>query len=229
MLTRSKVFFTEDAFARLRSSKVIVFGLGGVGSWAAECLVRTGITDITLVDFDTVARSNINRQLQATSVTVGESKAEALRRRLMDINPDADIKAVNGRYSEGTAGEFDLCAYDYVVDAIDSVADKALLILNATSCRDTMLVSSMGAAMRVNPGRVKVAEFWKVEGCPLARALRQRFKRSGHYPGRKFKAVYSDEASVAMPEGMKGSLCQVTAVFGMTLASLIVNDVIRGR
>ncbi len=150
MLTRSKFFFTEDAFARLRSSKVIVFGLGGVGSWAAECLVRTGITDITLVDFDTVARSNINRQLQATSVTVGESKAEALRRRLMDINPDADIKAVNGRYSEATAGEFDLCAYDYVVDAIDSVADKALLILNATSCRDTMLVSSMGEIGRAS-------------------------------------------------------------------------------
>lgn len=225
MLSRTEPFFSKAAFERLRSARVIIFGLGGVGSWAAECLVRTGVRRLTIVDFDTVAASNVNRQLQATAMTIGLPKASALRDRLLSIAPDAEITAIDGRYDEQTAPEFDIAGYDYVIDAIDSVADKARLILEAASCPSTVLFSSMGAAMRVDPGKVKVTEFLKVTGCPLARALRQRFKKSGVFPRRKFKAVYSDEQAVAIPPGVKGSLCQVTAVFGMTLASLVINDI----
>lgn len=123
-----------EAMTRLNSLNVIVFGVGGVGSCTAEALIRSGIGRLTIVDADRVAVSNINRQLMATTATVGQSKVEVLRRRLIEINPCAEIKAVECIYSEETAGEFNLCEYDYVVDAIDSLSDKALLLLNATSC-----------------------------------------------------------------------------------------------
>lgn len=224
MFTRTAPFFSDEAAHRLAEARVIIFGVGGVGSWCAEALVRTGIMHLTLVDFDTVAESNINRQMQATPATVGESKVEAMRRRLLTINPAADIVAIDGCYSESTAADFQLQEYDYVIDAIDSVADKALLIVNATQARSTRLFSSMGAARRVDPGKVSTVEFSKVTGCPLARALRQRFKKTGVYPRRKFKAVYSSEPAIIMPDGEKGSLCQVTSVFGMHLAALVIND-----
>ena len=118
-----------DEFA---TRNIIIFGVGGVGSWTAETLVRTGYTNITLVDADCVAVSNINRQLPATSLTVGEVKVDAMRRHLLEINPDANITAIHGYYTAETADNYDLKSYDYIVDAIDSLTDKALLILKAT-------------------------------------------------------------------------------------------------
>lgn len=224
MLSRTKPFFSDSAFLKLADANVIIFGVGGVGAWCAECLVRTGIRNITLVDFDTIAESNLNRQLEATSYNIGMPKADAMRQRLLEICPDANVTAIDGRYCERTAPDYDLAAYDYVVDAIDSVPDKALLIMNATLHERTVLFSSMGAARRVDPSKVRTVEFWQAKGCPLARALRQRFKKTGVYPRKKFKVVYSDEPAVDMPEGMKGSLCHVTAVFGMQLAANVIND-----
>lgn len=229
----------REAMARLNSLNVIVFGVGGVGSWTAEALIRSGIGRLTIVDADRVAVSNINRQLMANTATVGRSKVEVLRSRLLEINPGADIKAVERIYSEDTASEFNLREYDYVVDAIDSLSDKALLLLNATSCGPgTKTVSSMGAALKMDPARIAVAEFWKVKGCPLAAALRRKFKKSGVMPRRKIRCVYSDEllknvdspddSSGAMSYGKvvtNGALCHITAIFGMTLAGLIVEDV----
>lgn len=239
-----------DALGRLGRVRVIIFGVGGVGSWAAETLVRTGVSHLTIVDADRVAVTNINRQLPALSTTVGQVKTDVLRRRLLDINPEADITAVHGLYDASTAARYDLSAYDYIIDAIDSLADKALLILNATEAmrgRRVQFFSSMGAALKLDPSRIAVAEFWKVKGCPLAAALRRRFKKSGTFPAHKFKCVYSDElvpnspaylalladardatSDTAMTFGKvatNGSLMHITAIFGITLASLVICDV----
>lgn len=234
---RTERLLGAEAMAALAGVKVIIFGVGGVGSWCAESLMRTGLRHLTLVDADIVAVSNINRQAMATSSTVGMPKAEAMAARLRDINPEAEITAIQGLYTADTAEAFDLDSYDYIIDAIDSLADKALLILNATSTRRRFF-SSMGAALKSDPTRIGVAEFWKVSGCPLAAALRRRFKKSGNMPRRKFKCVYSpellenrpvaDDTSGAMSfnkVAVNGALCQVTATFGLTLASLVVNDI----
>lgn len=222
---------------------VIVFGVGGVGSWTAEALVRTGFSNITLVDADRVALTNINRQLPALRDTVGRVKVDVMAERLWQINPDAQVKAIHGLYTAETADEYDLAAYGYVFDCIDSLADKALLILNATrAMRPMRFYSSMGAALKTDPTRIATAEFWKVKGCPLAAALRRRFKKSGCLPARKFTCVYSDELVAQSPlydapeteiaDGSmtfgksvtNGSLMHITATFGLVLASLAVRD-----
>ncbi len=182
-----------DAMQRLSEKKVIVFGVGGVGSWCAESLVRSGIMHLTIVDSDRVCITNINRQLMATTATVGQVKTDVLRRRLLEINPNADITAIQGIYSAENRDSYHLEQYDYVIDAIDSLKDKADLILTAARLKNTVLFSSMGAALKMDPARIRVDEFWNVTGDPLARALRQRFKREKRFPARKFRCVYSDE------------------------------------
>ena len=180
---------TMDVVARQR---VIIFGVGGVGSWCAESLVRSGIRHLTLVDSDCVCITNINRQLQATTRTVGKVKVEVLKERLLDINPKAEINAIQEIYSAENAASFQLDTYDYIIDAIDSLKDKVHLILQATRCKGKFF-SAMGAALKMDPTKVQVAEFWQVQGCPLARAIRKRFKRDGTFPQRKFLCVYSKE------------------------------------
>lgn len=236
IFNRAERLLGEEALQRLNGSRVIVFGVGGVGSWCAESLVRTGVGHLTIVDSDRVAVSNINRQMMATTLTVGEVKVEALRRRLLEINPDADITALCEAYTPETASAFDLDSWDVVIDCIDSLSNKALLIERATSSR-ARFFSSMGAALKADPTRVAVAEFYQVKGCPLARALRQRFKKNGTRLRRKFKCVYSDEllpnlGGVAAATGsewdarkaaVNGSLMHITAIFGLTLAGLALS------
>lgn len=235
ILQRAELLLGDATMSRLSAKRVIVFGVGGVGSWCAEGLVRTGIRRLTIVDSDVVCPSNINRQLMATTQTVGRPKVEVLRERLLSINPHAEVLALQRTFCEETADSFGIGSYDYVVDAIDSLRDKALLIRTATDAGVT-LYSSMGAALKLDPTRIRVTEFWKVEGDPLARALRKRFKREGRYPIRKFQCVYSDEQSVGRApaagtgadsaEGhANGSLVHVTAIFGFTLAGLVVQDI----
>jgi tRNA A37 threonylcarbamoyladenosine dehydratase len=220
IFSRTALLFGEAGVERLRSLRVIIFGVGGVGSWCAESLVRTGVGHLTMVDCDVVCDSNINRQLMATTRTVGRPKVEVMRERLLEINPEADITAREEVFSAETAGNFNLDAYDYVIDAIDSLRDKALLILRACESK-ACLFSSMGAARKLDPQRVKVTEFWKVEGDPLARTLRKRFKHEGVFPARKFQCVYSDER----PSGeVGGTAAHVTAVFGLTLAAQVIQD-----
>ena len=182
-----KMYSREDIFQRggrllggdvmnsIATKRVIVFGLGGVGSWCAEALVRSGVVYLTIVDSDCVSVSNINRQLMATTATVGLSKVHVLRERLLEINPKAEITAIQDVYNEDSAESFHIEGYDYVIDAIDSLKDKAHLILNATE-KGVMLFSSMGAALKLDPMKIAVAEFWDVKGCPLGAALRRRFK-----------------------------------------------------
>lgn len=189
---RSELLVGEDVMERIAQKRVIIFGVGGVGSWCAETLVRSGIRQLTIVDSDRVCITNINRQLMATTKTVGQVKVEALKERLLTINPRAEITALQKIFTQETAEEFALDGYDYIIDAIDSLKDKALLILMA--CRtEAKLFSSMGAALKMDPTCIKVTEFWKVQGDPLARALRNRFKRDKQFPKRKFQCVYSDE------------------------------------
>lgn len=204
-------------FERLQQSRVILFGVGGVGGWCAEALVRTGLIHLTIVDCDVVADSNINRQIVATSANIGLSKVAQMRERLLLINPEADITAIHQRFSAETADSFHLDDYDFVIDAIDSVADKMLLIHQATSSRAT-LFSSMGAGRKTDTEQIRIAEFWHVEGCPLARALRQRMKKEDLLPQRKFLCVYSPELS-----SDSGTLAPIVGVFGMKLANLLLS------
>ena len=189
---RAELLLGDEALQRLSERKVIIFGVGGVGSWCAESLVRSGVRCLTIVDSDRVCITNVNRQLMATMRTVGQVKVDALRERLLSINPKAEIVALQRIFTRETAEEFELNSYDYVIDAIDSLADKALLIELTCQTR-ARLFSSMGAALKMDPTRIRVAEFWKVTGDPLARALRNRFKRLKVFPKRKFQCVFSDE------------------------------------
>lgn len=233
IFSRSRLLLGDDGMRRLSEVKVILFGVGGVGSWCAEALVRTGVRNLTIVDSDRVSVTNINRQLMATTETVGEVKVDAMKRHLLTINPEAQINAIDREFNETTAEEFHLEDYDYIIDCIDSLKDKALLIEKATRTK-AKFYSSMGAALKLDPTKVKVDEFWNVKGCPLARALRQRFKRQKRYPAKKFKCVYSDELvenrgndlSAETPDPRKarvnGSLMHITAIFGLTIAGLAI-------
>lgn len=232
-----------DAMERIAASRVIIFGVGGVGSWTAETLARTGFGHITIVDPDLVAPSNINRQLPALTSTIGRPKVQVVSERILDINPEATVTPLQAVYTADTASDFDLGSYDYIVDCIDSLSDKALLILNATATSGPRFYSSMGAALKLDPSRIATAEFWRVKGCPLAAALRRKFKKSGIFPHRKFTCVYSDELVKPHPgyipaeaDGAmtfnkavtNGSLMHITAIFGITLASLIIRHAAAG-
>ena len=197
---RAELLLGDEAMERIGEKRVIIFGVGGVGSWCAESLVRSGIKHLTIVDSDRVCITNINRQLMATTKTVGQVKVDALKERLLSINPSAEITSLQQIFTAETAESFELDTYDYIIDAIDSLKDKALLILMATSLpssrgdkRGAQFFSSMGAALKLDPTKIQVAEFWKVKGDPLARALRNRFKRDKQFPKRKFQCVFSDE------------------------------------
>lgn len=226
--SRTRLLVGDECAARLAETRVIVFGVGGVGSWCVEGLVRSGVSHITIVDQDRVCPSNINRQLMATAVTVGQVKVDALKEHLLEINPDADIDARHEAFNASTADSFGIGGYDYVIDAIDSLPDKMLLIRTACDA-GVKLFSSMGAARKLDPTCVKVAEFWRVHGCPLARSLRQGFRRSGQMPSGKFMCVFSDELldNAAKPDEphANGSMVHVTAVFGFTLAGLVIGDI----
>jgi tRNA A37 threonylcarbamoyladenosine dehydratase len=223
--------------------------LGGVGSWAAEALVRSGIGHITIVDNDVVSASNINRQAEALTSTVGVPKAAALMRQLLDINPACDVKAFNQVFSRETANLFDLEHADYVIDAIDTLPNKIDLIEmvlaaggggepGADGEREpdvVVLFSSMGMAQKIDPTKIKTADIWNSGGCPLARIVRQNLRKRAI--DKHFTVVYSNEQFPRVKEvtfapdlsGKKiinGSMVTVTAAAGMILASLVIGDVI---
>ncbi len=244
--SRSEAILGIEAIEELRTKRVILFGVGGVGSWCAEALIRTGLVHLTIVDGDTVQPSNINRQLPATRETLGRPKVEVLRERLLSINPEAEIKAINAMYepTPSLKGGEDLgealSEYDYIIDAIDSVAAKTDLIIRATRVRGLKVFSSMGAALRFDPTQVTTGELMSIKGDALAKAVRARMKKIGLKPYKKVKCVYSTEQAVRIQNTdryadriqtelpIKGSLMQVTAVFGCTLASMVIEDIRKG-
>lgn len=259
LFNRAELLLGSDVMEAVVGTRAIVFGVGGVGSWCAECLVRSGVGKLTIVDSDRVCVTNINRQLMATTKTVGQVKVEVLKNRLLEINPDAEITALQKIYNHETADEFDLNQYDYIIDAIDSLKDKALLILRACQTR-AVFFSSMGAALKMDPTQIRVAEFWKVRGCPLGAALRKKFKHMKVKPAHKFRCVYSEEllenrgpnhvcgtAANMCPKvidgpgdpalvnhewcsskaQVNGSMAHITAIFGFTIAGLVLDDIYR--
>ena len=200
--SRSEALLGAEVMEQLRTKRVILFGVGGVGSWCAESLIRTGLMHLTIVDDDVVQASNVNRQLPATRETIGRPKVEVLRERLLEINPEAEIEALQKRYEptpplpEGKESlDFHLEDYDYIIDAIDDVAAKTDLIIYASRVRGCKLFSSMGAALRFDPTQVRVAELFDVKGDALAKAVRARMKKSGMKPYKKVRCVYSLEPS----------------------------------
>ena len=218
MFTRTIQLIGEDGFRALQNARVILFGVGGVGGWCAETLLRTGIGHLTIVDFDKVDITNINRQVVATLDNIGQSKVLEMQKRLLTIAPEADIQAIDRQYNSETADTFDLAHYDIVIDAIDMVECKALLLYRATQA-GCKVYSSMGAGRKTDPQKIRITEFWKVQGCPLARALRTKMKKAGLMPASQIQCVYSEEIS-----GDQGTLAPVVGVFGMTLASLVINE-----
>ena len=254
IFNRIELLIGKSALEAIKELRIIIFGVGGVGSWCAESLIRSGVGHLTIVDSDCVCVSNINRQLMATTETVGEVKVEALKKRLLSINPQADIQAIQEIYCADTADSFHIETYDYVIDAIDSLDNKAKLIRHACET-PAILFSSMGAALKMDPLKIDVAEFWKVRGCPLGAALRRKFKKAKLFPAKKFKCVYSEEllsnqgeyhenddtfdtANHLSEEQQKndwhtskvqtnGTVPHTTAIFGFTLAGLVIQDILK--
>lgn len=261
IFNRTALLVGDALMQRIASCRVIIFGVGGVGSWCAESLVRSGIGQLTIVDSDRVCASNVNRQGMATVKTIGHVKVDALKEKLLEINPQVKVEAVQDIYSADTRAQYHLENYDYIIDAIDSLECKAELIRHATSLpRSVQFFSSMGAALKMDPTQIHVDEFWRVKGCPLARALRQKFKRSKCFPARKFQVVYSPELLPNLGEAasdfpradpqfenetgpgrqdlldhdwskqkaqINGTIAHVTAIFGFTLAGLVMQDIYR--
>lgn len=220
MFERTIQLIGQEAFDRMQQVRVILFGVGGVGGWCAETLVRTGIQHLTIVDFDTINETNINRQIVATGNNIGLSKVVQMRERLLAINPSADIVAIDQRYCAETSTNFQLSSFNYIIDAIDSVDDKVLLIHHACESGAT-LFASMGAGRKTDTEQIRISEFWKVEGCPLARALRTKMKKTGLMPAHKFQCVWSPELSAE-----SGTIAPIVGLFGMKLANLVINDII---
>ena len=231
---RLEALVGEPALERLREARVALFGAGGVGSWCAEALVRNGIGKLTVMDSDLVCETNINRQLQATRLTLGMPMVEALTARLGDINPDAEIIGHFESWNPRSSESFDLAAHDYIVDAIDSLGAKVDLIAR-TLAGGNVLFSSLGASRKLDPTRIRVDSFWDVEGCPLGKHMRKRLRNRG--ATRDFQCVYSNENLPGLsPEitddqddterRIHGSAVHVTAVFGLVLAGLVVQDVV---
>ena len=225
----------EEALEKLSRASVLIFGAGGVGSWCAEALVRCGIGKIGIVDSDTVCASNINRQLQATTLTLGLPKAEVLRQRLLQINPECEIAAFNQMFCRQTSNIFGIEKHDYIIDAIDSLGCKLDLIETACAASGKFF-SSMGMARKMDPSRIKIAQIWQTTACPLARLVRQGLRKRGFCGS--FTVVYSDEvipmthnqteSGTAADTGKKtinGSAVTVTAPAGMFLASLVLRDI----
>lgn len=219
---RLKLLIGEENFLKLNSSTVAVFGVGGVGSFTVEALARSGVGHLVLIDKDNVDETNINRQIHALSSTVGKSKVEVMRERILDINPAAQVDTIQKFFlPDENVEDFFICRYDYVVDAIDTLTAKIFLIEECRR-RGIKIISSMGAGNKLDPTRFKVADIFQTSVDPVAKILRKKLKERGV---KNLKVVWSDET----PRPVKnfiGSVAFVPSVAGLILASEVVKDLI---
>lgn len=228
--SRTKLLLGEDGLAKLAKARVAVFGIGGVGSFAAEALCRAGIGHFLLVDSDTIDVSNINRQIHATTRTVGQKKTDVMRARMLEINPAADVRAKCEFYEPNRAEAFFTEPLDYIVDAVDTVTAKISLVVEAEK-RSIPIISAMGAGNKLDPTRFEVADIYKTSVCPLAKVMRKELKKRG-IP--RLKVVYSKEPpirpDVAETEDARrqtpGSVSFVPSAAGLILASEVVRDLL---
>lgn len=233
--TRTELLLGPEAMARLRAARVAVFGVGGVGGYVCEALVRSGVGAFELIDSDVVSLTNLNRQIIATHETLGRYKTEVMRERMLQINPACDVRVRNCFYLPETAENFDFSQYDYIVDAVDTVTAKVSLVLRAEAAC-VPIISSMGAGNKLDASRFRVADIYQTTGCPLARVMRQALKKRGV---KRLKVVFSDEVPqrpavrLDAPEGagrrdVPGSVAFVPSVAGLILAGEVVKDLARG-
>ncbi|MBR1741736.1 MAG: tRNA threonylcarbamoyladenosine dehydratase [Lachnospiraceae bacterium] len=242
--SRTQLLYGKEALEKLSKARVAVFGIGGVGGYVCEALVRSGIGAFDLIDDDKVCLTNLNRQIIATRKTVGRYKTEVMRERMLEINPDVDVKIHSCFFLPENAGSFDFESYDYVVDAVDTVTAKLEIILRAQE-KNVPVISSMGAGNKVDPAGFRVADIYDTKICPLARVMRRELKRRGV---KELKVVYSEEKPVRPLEDMSiscqtncicppgaehkcterrdipGSTAFVPSVAGLLIAGEIVND-----
>lgn len=243
--SRTQLVFGKEAMDRLKGSHVAVFGVGGVGGYTVEALARSGVGAIDIIDDDKVCLTNINRQIIATTKTVGKYKVDVAKERIEDINPDCKVTAFKTFYMPETADQFDFTQYDYVVDAIDTVTGKIALIENAKKA-GTPIISSMGAGNKVDPTAFEVTDIYKTSVCPLAKVMRYELKRRGI---RKLKVVYSKEKPIPPVDDMDiscrqhcicppgterkctqrrqvpGSTAFVPSVAGLIIAGEVIKDI----
>jgi len=227
---RTELLLGPEAMARLAESHVAVFGLGGVGCYAVEALARSGVGTLTLIDGDEYGETNLNRQLFATVRTVGRRKTEVAKERIGEIAPDCTVHGLDLFYTPERAGTLDLTAFDYIIDAIDTVTSKIDLICRADAA-GIPLISSMGTGNKLDPTRLRVTDLYRTEGCPLARVLRRELKKRNV---RRLKVVFSDEEpkKTVVQDEASGRHAPASAVFvpacaGMILASEAVRDLIK--
>ena len=242
--SRTQLLLGADNMERLSKAKVAVFGIGGVGGYVVEALVRSGVGHFVLVDDDKVCLTNINRQIIATRKTVGQYKVDVMKERILDINPDADVEVRKCFYLPENAHEFDFSEYSYVVDAVDTVTAKIEIIMRAKEC-GVPVISSMGAGNKLDPAAFQIADIYKTTMCPLAKVMRRELKKRGV---KKLKVVYSNEkptrplddisiscrTNCVCPPGAKhkcterrdipGSVAFVPSVAGLILAGEIIKD-----
>ena len=223
---RTSLVIGEKNIDRLSQSRVAVFGVGGVGGFVCEALARSGAGKLTLIDGDTVAKSNINRQIIALESTVGKQKAEVMKERILDINPNAEVNALNIFLNSETVSTIDFTQFDYIVDAVDDIKAKVLLAKLAEENR-IPIIAAMGAGNKTDPTKFEVSDIFKTSVCPLARIMRHELKKAGI---KKLKVVFSKETPKNPPyriEGEKtvGSLSFVPSVMGLIIAGEVIKDI----
>lgn len=226
--SRTRMLIADRGLEILAGARVAVFGLGGVGSFATEALVRCGVGDITLVDYDTVVCSNLNRQLIALESTLGRLKVEVMKERILDINPSARITLFPLRYNRETSDQIMFRTFDYVVDAIDSVGDK-LLLLKTCWASGLAVISCMGTGNRIDPTLLTVGDIKDTRECPLARKIRRGLREAGIERG--IKVVYSREKPRLLERhpGRVGSMALVPPVAGIIMAAEVVKDLLKSK
>lgn len=228
--SRTAYIFGDRAIEKLNNSRVAVFGVGGVGGFACEALARAGVGAIDIFDKDTVSMSNINRQIIALHSTVGMSKVDVMKRRILDINPECRVNAYEVFYLPENADDYDLSVYDYIVDAVDTVSAKLELICRADKV-GVPVISAMGAGNKTDPTLFEVADINETTVCPLARVIRRELKKRGV---KALKVVYSKEepvrqenAEIENGKAIPGSLSFVPSVMGLIMAGEVVKDLIK--
>lgn len=230
--SRTQLLMGKDGIEKLHNAHVAVFGVGGVGGYVVEALVRSGVGKIDIFDNDTVSLTNLNRQIIATHDTIGRYKVDVMKERALSINPEIEVNAYNCFYMPENADEYDLVKYSYIVDAIDTVTAKIELIVRADRA-GVPIISSMGAGNKLDPSRFEVEDIYKTSVCPLARTMRRELKQRGI---KKLKVVYSKEEPIKpvdlsdaeeAPTGRRavpGSIAFVTAAAGLVAAGEVIRD-----
>lgn len=219
-LSRTELLIGKDAINKLRNAKVAVFGVGGVGGYVVEALVRSGVGSFVLIDNDTVSLSNLNRQIIATRDTLGRDKVDVMRERILSINPYASVEMRKCFYLPETAEEFDFAEYSYVVDAVDTVTAKIDIIIRAQAA-GVPVISSMGAGNKLDPTKFQVADIYATSGCPLAKVMRRELRKRDV---KALKVVYSTEEAIQTGQRTPGSMAFVPSVAGLIVASEVIKD-----